>query len=56
MTLVILFSFAACKRKITCDVCGETKVTKVHKIEIEGEKGEVCDECYKELKAWGIVD
>ncbi len=55
MALVILFSFAACKKKFTCDICGETKVSHVHKEKIFGQKVEICDECYKELKDNGIV-
>ena len=41
MTLVILFSFAACKRKIKCEMCGETKTTHVHTIKEDGKKYKV---------------
>ncbi len=45
-----VLSFAACGGKFTCDECGEEKTGKKHTIEIAGEKGTMCAECYEENK------
>ena len=51
MTLVIMFSFAACKKTATCGLCGETKTSNFHKVTEGGESVELCDDCYQLYKA-----
>lgn len=40
-----------CKKSVECDGCGEVK--KCDSYEIFDEKIWLCDECYKEIKAFG---
>jgi hypothetical protein len=43
-------SLTACG-KFTCDWCGEEKSGKSHTTTALGEKMEICDDCYKEMKS-----
>lgn len=40
--------------KFECDGCGEEKSGKKHKVEILGEEGVLCDDCYAELEDLGL--
>ena len=48
LLLALTFVLTACG-KFTCDFCDEEKSGKKHEIEILGEKGVACDECYEEM-------
>ncbi|MBE6572327.1 MAG: hypothetical protein E7656_08785 [Ruminococcaceae bacterium] len=53
LVCVSLASLAACGPKAktgTCDLCGKEEV-KVKVIEVEGEEGWFCDDCYEGAKA-----
>ena len=42
-------TFMACG-KFECELCGEEKTGKSHKMTLWGEKITVCDDCYREIK------
>ena len=55
MTLVILFSFTACKVKFKCEGCDRTVKSKVYRVDIDedGKKEKICEDCYHLYKLFG---
>ena len=51
--LLLVLTFAtmltACG-EFECESCGKEKSGKKHTVEILGEKAEICDDCYEEIK------
>lgn len=39
-----------CGKTFTCDMCNQEKHEKGHEITFWGQKGTVCNECYKEIQ------
>ena len=51
MVVVLVASFASCASKFTCDMCNKEVEGKKHTVTVEGEKGDLCDDCYKLYKS-----
>ena len=50
MLITATISMTSCGEVIGCDLCNnEDKKSRMHEIEIWGEKAILCDECYDEM-------
>lgn len=52
VAITAMLSLTACG-KFTCDMCGQEKVGKNHKIEILGEEIIICDDCKSAMEDVG---
>ena len=44
---ICMLPLMGCKKKVTCDFCGETKMCSQKSV--DGEKVYICDDCQKEI-------
>ena len=50
LMVLALFALSGCAKTGTCSACGKEDV-KVKKVKVDGNEGEVCEDCEKLVKA-----
>ena len=51
LVVIMLLALTGCGTKtFVCGWCGREVTGKSHQVELMGDKYDICDECYKELK------